>query len=176
MSDRLDVGCGPRKRDGFDGMDVHAYPGVDIVHDLDAPGTWPIPDDRYGYIQAIHVVEHIRDLRKFFAELHRVARPGALIRLETPHYSSSNSWADPTHIHHLSVSFCAPFLEGYLGPQFPLFRLESERITFGGLLHTWPARLYCRVFGYGSYERHFAWMVPASGVIVELRVRKPERT
>jgi len=51
-------------------------------------------------------------------------------------------------------------------------RLGSRKITFGSFLLTWPAQLYCKLFGYASYERHFTWMFPASGVVVELEVVK----
>jgi SAM-dependent methyltransferase len=153
-------------------MDLYPYEGVDYVHDLDSDGDWPIEDDRYSYILVRHVIEHLRDLRKCFGELHRIARHGATVRIETPHYSSRNSWADPTHVQHLSVSFCDPFLAGYLGCQFPKFRLKSQRISFGSFLLTWPAQLYCKLAGYESYEKHFAWLVPASSVIVELEVVK----
>ena len=88
MRDKLDLGCGPAKPADCDGMDLHAYRGVDYVHDLDGDGCWPIDDNRYSYIRAMHVIEHLRDLRKFFTEVHRIAKPGAIVHLETPHYSS----------------------------------------------------------------------------------------
>jgi SAM-dependent methyltransferase len=172
MAECLDIGCGPRKPQGFDGIDLFPYPGVDYVHDLDSGGPWPIQDDRYTYLRASHVIEHLRDLRKFFAEAHRVARHDAVLRIETPHYSSRNSWADPTHVQHLSVSFCEPFLRGYLNPQFPCFKLVRRKIKFGGFLLTWPGQLLCWLLGPRKYEKHFAWMFPAHNIIVELRVIK----
>jgi len=176
MTDRLDIGCGPAKPEGFDGIDGFGYPGVDYIHDLDSDGPWPIEDNRYTYLRANHVIEHVRDLGKFFAEIHRIARHGAIVRIETPHFSARNSWADPTHVHHLSVSFCEPFLCGYLGARFPRFKLVHSRITFGGFLLTWPGRLLCLLLGQESYEKHFPWMFPASSVIVELQVIKEAAT
>jgi len=172
VNDKLDLGCGPMKPEGFDGLDIHPYDGVDYVHNLDAAGNWPIEDDRYSYVRAVHVVEHVRDLRKFFSEVHRISKNGAIVRIETPHYSSRNSWADPTHLHHLSVSFCDPFLRGYLGAQFPSFKMKRRKISFGSFLLTWPARLYSTLFGCESYEKHFTWIFPASSVILELEVVK----
>jgi len=172
MNDKLELGCGKWVADGFDGLDLHPYENATYVHDLDADGPWPIEDNRYGYIRAIHLIEHVRDLRKFFAEIHRIAKNGATVYLMTPHYSCANSWADPTHVHHLSVAFCDPFLYGTLLEQFPKFKMTSRKITFGSFLLTWPAQLYCKLFGYTSYERHFTWIFPASSVIVELEVIK----
>jgi SAM-dependent methyltransferase len=172
MADRLDIGCGAAKPQGYDGIDSFGYPGVDYVHDFDSGKPWPIETDRYAYLRAIHVIEHVRELRGFFAEVHRVARPGGIVHIETPHFSARNSWADPTHVHHLSVSFCDPFLDGYLGERFPRFRLVSRRITFGGFLYTWPGRLLCLLLGPETYEKHFTWIFPASSVVVELQVMK----
>lgn len=176
MAECLDIGCGPAKPQGFDGIDVHRYAGVDYVHDLDSPAPWPIADNRYTHLRANHVIEHLRDLRRFFAEIHRIARPGASVRIETPHFSSRNSWADPTHVQHLSVSFCEPFLHGYLSPQFPRFALTRRKIKFGGGLLPWPGRLLCWLLGPVSYEKHFAWMFPASSIVVELQVVKTAET
>ena len=173
MSEKLDIGCGAAKPAGFDGLDIYPYEGVDIVHDLGAEGDWPIEDNRYSLVRAWHVIEHLRDLRKFFTEVHRVAKNGAGVYIATPHYSSRNSWADPTHLHHLSVDFCDTFLEGgYLAPHFPRFKRKHRRITFGGVLFTWPGRTYCRLLGCESFEKHFAWIIPASSIIVELEVVK----
>lgn len=168
---KLDIGCGPNKKSGFFGMDIHPYPGVDLIQDL-AQTPWRIDDSVCDEIWADQVIEHIPDLVNFFSELRRIARDGCCIRLATPHYSSHNSWADPTHIHHLSVSFCDPLAKGYLSERLPGFSIVQRRISFGSLIWTWPARLVCAVFGYRVYEKRFCWMFPASSIIVELRVDK----
>lgn len=54
----LDVGCGPNKRKGSVGMDMHPFDGVDIVHDINV-FPWPIPDDSCSLIIASHVLQHI---------------------------------------------------------------------------------------------------------------------
>jgi hypothetical protein len=164
---RVDLGCGPHKRAGCYGIDGFAYPGVDLVQDLDA-ARWNLPDQSCQEIYANQVIEHIRDLRAFFTELHRIAKSGCRIWMSTPHYSSHNSWADPTHIHHLSVQFARPFCAGYLTAQLPGFKIVRERITFGAFIWTWPGRLICGLFGHRVYEKHFCWISPASSIVVEL--------
>ncbi len=168
---KLDIGCGPNKREGYFGMDIHPYDGVDLVQDINQT-PWQLDDSSCSEIFANQVIEHVPDLLSFFRELHRVAADGCHITLTTPHYSSRNSWADPTHIHHLSVSFCAPFVEGYLSEQLPGFSVTKQKISFGSFLWTWPGRLIYALFGDRFYEKHFCWVFPASSVIVELSVDK----
>lgn len=168
---KLDVGCGPSKRTGFFGIDIHQYDGVDLVQDLtDTP--WNIEAGSCTEIYSNQVIEHVPDLRQFFLELNRVAADGCKVTLTTPHYSSHNSWADPTHIHHLSAAFHKPFTEGYLAAQMPGFSLVSSRISFGSFLWTWPGRLICAVFGNRVYEKRFCWIFPASSIILTLQVKK----
>lgn len=170
---KLELGCASQKREGFFGIDIHPYEGVDLVQDL-AEIPWRIDDACCTEIYANQVIEHIPNLREFFTELYRVAADGCRITLTTPHYSSHNSWADPTHLHHLSVSYCKPFTSGgYLAAQMPGFNVERADITFGSFIWTWPARLVCALFGYRVYEKRFCWMFPASSVVVELSVSKP---
>ncbi len=153
-------------------MDLHPYEGVDLVQDINQV-PWQLEADSCEEIFANQVIEHVPDLRAFFTEIHRVAASGCKVTLTTPHYSSHNSWADPTHIHHLSVAFCEPFMTGgYLAEQIPGFSLESERITFGSFLWTWPGRLVSALFGTRFYEKRFCWMFPASSIVVVLRVDK----
>lgn len=170
---KLELGCGPNKREGYFGIDIHPYDGVDLVQDLDET-PWNINEGSCEEIFANQVIEHVGDLQIFFTEIHRVAVDGCKVILTTPHYSSHNSWADPTHKHHLSVAFCKPFTDGgYLAAQIPGFSVTKARISFGSFLWTWPGRLICGLFGYRFYEKRFCWIFPASSVIVELKVNKP---
>ena len=58
MSEKLDIGCGRDKDPEFFGIDINDWPGVDLAWDLEK-FPWPIEDNSFSYIKAIHVVEHI---------------------------------------------------------------------------------------------------------------------
>lgn len=168
---KLNVGCGPSKKAGYFGMDIHPYEGVDLVQDI-GNVPWKIDESSCEEVFANQVIEHVADLKSFFNEVYRVGKDGCIVKLTTPHYSSHNSWADPTHIHHLSFNFCKPFTEGYLKEQIVGFEVVSNKITFGSFLWSWPGRLICAVFGDLFYEKRFAWMFPASSIIVHLVIKK----
>jgi SAM-dependent methyltransferase len=168
---RLDVGCGPCKIPNAIGIDYRAFPGVDVVFDLDSKEPWPFPDDTFAYVHACHVIEHVHDTLRFFAEAHRVARHGAILHLETPHYSSRDSWIDPTHVKHFSLFFTNQIIDGSLLPEHR-YDLVSKYLSFGSTVKTFPQRLWVKIFGYESYERFVAWRWPARNIRIDLRVIK----
>lgn len=94
---KLDFGCGPRKADGFEGVDQFAMPGVD--HVLDVRGAWPWADASVDEAFSSHFVEHLTQQERvhFFNELHRVLKPGAKASIVCPNWSSARAYGDPTH-------------------------------------------------------------------------------
>ena len=98
----LDIGCGRHKTPGAVGIDSNPRSDADVLHDLDSV-PYPFPDDEFDLIVGNQVIEHVDDILAVMAELYRIARPGAVIRLDTPHYSDIASYTDPTHRHHLTT-------------------------------------------------------------------------
>lgn len=107
----LDVGCGNHKIPGALGIDLVAGPQIDIVHDLDRM-PWPVQSNAFDVIRLWSVMEHLHDLVAVMEEVHRVARPGAMVLIGTPHFSSANAYTDPTHVHFLSGRFLDYFVQG----------------------------------------------------------------
>jgi len=102
----LDIGCGRHKTPGAIGLDSNPRSEADVLHDLDRV-PYPFPDDEFDLIVGNQVIEHVSDVLALMAELHRIAKPGAIIRLDTPHYSDIAS--DPTHERHLTTESFAYF-------------------------------------------------------------------
>ncbi len=98
----LDIGCGTHKTPGAIGMDNNPHTDADIIHDLDL-APYPFPDNEFDLIIGNQVIEHVRDVMLVVSELYRIAKPGAVIRLDTPHYSDIASYTDPTHHRHLTT-------------------------------------------------------------------------
>ncbi len=171
MNRKLDIGCGKSKDPAFTGIDIFDWPGVDIVWNLEK-FPWPIEDGSFDYIKINHVVEHINDQVGFFHEIHRIADDGALVHLETPHFSSSNSWADPTHVRHFSLFFTDSMMKnGYLIDATGEFELISRRVNFGAVIGSMRARVISAFMGYEKWER-YAFNMPARNIYIDLRVVK----
>lgn len=101
----LDIGCGVNKTPGAVGMDVNPRTHADVIHDLDQL-PYPFGDDEFDEVIGRHVIEHVREPMAVMAELHRITRPGGLIKLVAPHWTNPDFATDLTHRNHLnSYSF-----------------------------------------------------------------------
>ncbi|CAN5337225.1 hypothetical protein BH18ACI2_BH18ACI2_00950 [soil metagenome] len=104
----LDICCGKHKTPGSIGLDNNPRTDADVIHDLDVT-PYPFPDNEFDLIIGNQVIEHLDDVLAVVAELYRIAKPGAIIRLDTPHYSDIASYTDPTHKRHLTTESFAYF-------------------------------------------------------------------
>jgi SAM-dependent methyltransferase len=171
----LDIGCGKRKAEPDAlGIDMSADSAADTVWNLDE-FPWPLEDDRFDRIHMSHIIEHLADPVRAMAEVHRVARDGADVFVTTPHFSSHNSYVDPTHKRHLA----AASFEYFTGRDFPSFAGSAFRfdiielkLTFGGNLLLDNLGRFLARRSLRWYERHAAWIFPALDIQCRLRVRK----
>lgn len=96
---KLDLGCGINKRpDGFIGVDIRKFDGVDKVVDL-RKAPWPWADDSVDEAHSSHFVEHLQwpERITFFNELWRVMKHEAKATIITPDPSHDCFYGDPTH-------------------------------------------------------------------------------
>src|SRR5690349_10749922 len=97
----LDLGCGHKKQEqGAIGVDRQPGSAADVICEL-ARFPWPFQDNCAERIYLSHFVEHQLDLLRAMAEVHRIAKAGCEVHIVTPHYSSPDSYTDPTHLLHL---------------------------------------------------------------------------
>jgi len=84
LARRLHWGCGPITPYGWVNSDIHPHPGVDVPADILA--GLPLPANEFDYAVAIHALPEIpvRQQQKAISELHRVLKPGGVLRLGLP--------------------------------------------------------------------------------------------
>jgi SAM-dependent methyltransferase len=167
---KLDLGCGNKRRDGFFGVDRYRCDAVDLLCDI----TQPLPF-KTGSVTAVYLdnlIEHILDIPRLLAEIVRVCRDGATITVITPHFSTLDSWRDPTHIHHLSYFSMdhveEPGARHYIGRGL---RVSSRRLSFSRNLTGSIGRLIFRLSP-RLYEKEFCFVFRARVLHFELRVEK----
>ena len=164
----LNVGCGSQKIPGSVGVDFDPQSCADVIHDLDV-FPWPFADRSFDRIICWHVLEHLHNPRRAMEEIQRMARPGAVIEIATPHYSSSDSWGDMTHYMHFSLKTFEPFCETKTGKE--PFELTACRLTFGRGLPSLMGRAIAAVFGRSFYEKYCCFVFRAANMEFVLRRR-----
>lgn len=130
---KLNLGCGKNILDGWVNIDSQDLPGVDLVVDLDEASDTHLPydDDSVDEFLLSHVLEHLHHPLWLMAELHRIAKPNALITIRVPYGSSNDAFEDPTHVRQYFIGSFTYFSQaaycradyGYRGDW------ESERVT-----------------------------------------------
>lgn len=97
---KLNVGAGRNVTPGFLSLDSFPLPTTDILFDLEKCATEriPLPDNSVDEFLISHLVEHIHHILPMMQELYRVATPGAIAIIKTPHGASDSAWGDQTHV------------------------------------------------------------------------------
>jgi len=109
---KLDFGCGPHPREGFEGVDSRSFDGkVTHVLDLAAPADdahlqfgmrfmrWPWGNESVAEAHASHFIEHLTGPQRihFVNELYRVLVDGGTCQIIVPHWASCRAYGDLTH-------------------------------------------------------------------------------
>jgi len=168
----LNLGSGARPVPGAVNLDSSPAANPEVLHDL-ARRPWPFADDTFEEILGYDILEHLDDVVGFMEEVHRIGRPGAILRLTVPHFSSANSWRDPTHVRAFAHGTLDYFTEGHPFSFYSKVRFARLRTTLQfhpsltsrvvqRLANRWPT----------AYEDRWAWVFPAWFIYYEFRVIK----
>ncbi len=171
----LDIGCGKKKQElGAIGLDRQPGSHADALCDLGL-FPWPVRNKCADRIYLSHFLEHQPNLMRVMAEVRRIAKPGAEVIIVTPHYSSPDSYTDPTHLHHLGFHSFEYFVRDSF-EDFTYgaggFRILERRLTFGGNLLLDNVGRLLAALSVNFYEKHFAWVFPARNIVCRLSVEK----
>ena len=166
MATKLDLGCGPfGKLEGAVGLDINDAAHVDVVHSLD-DYPYPFDDAQFDHVEMSHILEHILQPARAMDEVYRIARPGASIRIVTPHYSSQLSYGDLTHYHHFGyVTITQLCRDGR-------FRMDECRLIFSDVYRVLGISLLANWFP-RRWEKYLAFIFPGMYVEAKLTVVKP---
>jgi len=94
----LNLGCGKVRIPGVIGVDrVKIEKYVDIVHNLNVV-PYPFKSNSIDEIHFYHVLEHLQNPISKLEEIHRILKPGGILHMRIPHFSSLGGFSDITHI------------------------------------------------------------------------------
>jgi ubiquinone/menaquinone biosynthesis C-methylase UbiE len=185
----LDIGCGTTKFQGAIGVDCIELPGVDIVANLNI-FPWPFEDNSIDRIIFKHSISHFNDIVQIMEEVHRICKPGAVVDILAPHYSSDNYLTDPTHKMSLGYRsmnyFCTNIPNWKYQYSKAKFKLVTSHIGFAeydidfNVLESRKRISILKLFGFEYfvnkmprlYEKFFAFIVPAHIVYYRIMALK----
>ncbi len=167
---KLNIGCGEHVKEGYLNVDIEHHEGVDMMA---AAENLPFDNNSFEKIIATNILEHVEDLVSVMKELHRVLKPEGIIRIISPHYTSSGSWKDPTHKRALSVETFTYFVKGHRNSKYYRFGFGfssiKTRLRFGRKMPlNWVVSPLANRFP-KIYESTFLSAFPCMDMVVELK-------
>ncbi len=171
---KLDFGCGQTKTPGYIGLDIFEGSDVDVVHNFNQY-PYPFADSTFDEVICKSSLEHVDNFIQTVVELHRICKPGGVIKVYCPHYSGPDAYRDPTHKTFFAYTTFDIFAQGgsYLSPYNGLLKIEKR--LFGvpentGFLQTILKNVFTKYPH--LYETRLCWIFPAKTIYYELKVVK----
>ena len=177
----LDIGCGNRKRPGAVGIDINPDTDADVVHDLNS-FPYPFPDSSYDDIFMDNVLEHLDNVVGVMEEIHRISKPGGLVKVIVPYFRARWAFIDPTHKHFFTTESFTYFDPGHIHNK--LFNYSKatflvEKLVFNeNIRHRGLLRLIVMPFKYianiwpSRYEILLSHLFPMDDLTFYLRTVK----
>jgi SAM-dependent methyltransferase len=173
----LHLGSGFAPIAGATTVDLNPAARPHVIWDLNKR-PWPFADNSFEIVVALNIVEHLDDFLSVMGEIHRVARPGAMVNILVPHFSSGAAFVDPTHKQHLSARSCDYFIEGssiekdygyYVPYRYELVRCFVELAPAYRYLPgaAWLARHHTAL-----WEDYLCYVLRGAGIFWQLKVVK----
>jgi ubiquinone/menaquinone biosynthesis C-methylase UbiE len=166
----LDVGCGRAKHAGAIGIDWMSDPSVDIVHDLNK-FPWPIADNAFDEIICQDTIQLFDNVVKIMEEMHRIGKPGAILKIRTPHFSHPNSFRDPMHKWHFTIDTFDYFTDDF---EYPIYTDKKYRMIKKEFIFTrkWGLGAMLARVSPRRYEKYHCHRSPPYNMYFELEVIK----
>lgn len=178
----LDIGCGMRKRSGSVGVDINPRVSPDLLHDLNVV-PYPFEDSTFDEIYADNIIEHLNDVITVMEELHRIGKPGAVIKIRVPYFRAQWAFIDPTHRHFFTLESFSYFdpdhaqsaLYPYSTKKFKIEKaLFNEDFVYTGVMGWFVRRVIHIVNRHPmKYEKYFSHLFPLDELTFYIKVLKP---
>lgn len=131
----LNLGSGKTripKAINVDNIKIPQY--TDVVYDLDKI-PYPFNDNSVDEVHMYHVIEHLHNPLEKIEEIYRILKPGGLLHLRAPHFSSLGAFTDITHLRPFGIySFdCFDPLSYHHFYTTAKFKIINKKIKYLGL-------------------------------------------
>lgn len=173
----LHLGSGFNKHKNSISIDANPNTKADVIHDLNK-FPYPFKTNRFELIIAENIIEHLDDIVKVMEEIHRIGKDRAKVIISMAHFSSIDSFTDPTHKH----SFTSRTFDYFIpGEDLYKYRYSSKakykkiKVVVGpekgtGLILKILLLLINKYLIY--FEKRLAYFFPVGTILYELEVIK----
>lgn len=172
----LHLGCGMNKIPGAIGIDINKKSHADVIHNLNI-FPYPFQANQFDKIIAEHIIEHLEDIPRVMEEIYRISKNRARVIITSAHFSSLDSFTDPTHKHFLTTRTFDYFTPGtalynyqYSEVKFKKLRVILGQTSTRNYLHNLLLYLINKYSIF--YEKRFAFIFPIGVIFYELEVIK----
>ncbi len=156
---KLNLGCGRKYLEGYVNCDVATSVKADKYFDLNVL-PYPLPAECAEEIWMDNVLEHLDDIPKVMAELHRLLKPGGRLRILVPYGKTDWAMQDPTHKHFFTEASLNYFIEGHPYNFYSDIRFKLHEARLYGdntnimhkLRNLLPFKKYLRYFLFNIYD------------------------
>ena len=110
---KLNLGCGFKKLDGFLNIDINPKVEPDKVIDLEK-GKLPFKDNSVEHVTANYIFEYIGEgFLPLMKEIYRVCEPGAILEILSKHPRHDDFLNDPRHKRPITLNLLKSFGKKY---------------------------------------------------------------
>lgn len=172
MKSILNLGCGNKKLPEEIGVDIIATNATDIICDLSMPPL-PFDENSIDEIRSNHFLEHLDNVVAIMEEVHRILKPGGIIKTTVPHVSNIEFFRDPTH----KTAFTYGSFDYFVRDRKPVayttieFEYISREMKFSNGLRGKIGKLLFNISP-RKWEKYYAWKYPCYEMTVVLRALK----
>lgn len=92
----LEICCGPNKVEEAIGVDIRAWPGVDVIADLEK--DWPFKTQSFDQVVARDAIEHLHGQIHTMNEIYRILKKEGQAQIIVPSTDGRGAFQDPTHV------------------------------------------------------------------------------
>ena len=131
----VNLGCGKTRIPGSIGVDIAKLDDyVDVVHNLDVT-PYPFESNSIDEIHFYHVLEHLHEPLKKMEEIHRILKPGGVLYMRVPHFSSMGAFTDLTHLRPFGITSFDCLEDGHYQHFYTnkSFKILKREIKYFGL-------------------------------------------